>query len=533
MTHISIGEPMTDKRAGFAVCLLAVALMAVLSALSFQKSLTGDEALTVALARGDFKQMVDTVARESHVPGYHVLLWLWIRAFGAGLPVLRLFAFIPVGILVLAGCRSFPRYGYLVLATSPFLLHLAVEIRMYGLLALVGMGILLTLRSLAGRFTARGFAALAASCVAGVWTLHFAWLAVAASLAVLIRLKRPLHALILAVIVLASFSSWAPNMVSQFHRFSPGGESGEFQMFELASPTQRVLGAPLSIAGTLLRFAAGNGAFRFSLFSLGTLSPWVAAGFLLLALTLIPAFLGRRYPGFGGWLLLLFILVPVSFLRPSARHFSLAYPVFAAMVAAGISGEGSLRRFLRFSVPVLSLVMCVPFVTRSTLPQRCTFDRDFREAARVAGEAAQAGNGRLVAYLDTHSLLCVQYHLDEQGFSGVELIHPHMARHSSGWLIYFEPEDIVAFLLSDTDSLVGTWGTDFILLANDPRLARGPLFGTGNTLIGRGSDMIADVDLIECLEKRFILERIALPGSRGPLSLFRVTDSGEQQGSPL
>jgi len=531
MTRLSIGEPMTDKPAGFAVCLAAVALMAVLSALSFQKSLTGDEALTVALARGGFVQMVNTVARESHVPGYHVLLWLWIRAFGASLPVLRLFAFIPVGILVLAGCRNFPRYGYLVLATSPFLLHLAVELRMYGLMALAGMGILLILMRIARKFTTGGFVALAAFCVAGVWTLHFAWLAVAAALVVLFRLKRRLHALILAVTVLAAFSPWAPNMVRQFHRFSPGGESGEFQMFELASPAQRVLGAPFSMAGTLLRFAAGNGAFRFSLFSLGSLSPWVIAGFLLLGLTLWSALLGRRYPGFGGWLLLLFVLVPVSFLRPSARHFSLAYPVFAAMVAAGISGEGALRRVLRVSVPVLSLVMCVPFVTRSTLPQRCTFDRDFREAARIAGEAALSGNGSLVAYLDTHSLLCVRYHLDEQGLSEVELIHPHMERHASGWLIYFEPEDLVAYLLHNTDSLVCTWGTDFVLLANDPRLARGPLFGTGNTLIGRGSDMIADVDLMDCLERHFTFERISLPGSRGPLSLFRVTGSGEQQRS--
>lgn len=506
--------------------------MAVLSALSFQKSLTGDEALTVALARGGFTRMIDTVARESHVPGYHVLLWLWIRAFGADLPVLRLFAFIPVGILVLAGCRSFPRYGCLVLATSPFLLHLAVELRMYGLLALVGMCILLSLRVLAGSFTNRGFAGLAASCVAGVWTLHFAWLAVASALVFLLRLRRPLHALLLAVIVLASFSPWAPNMVRQYHRFSPEGESGDFQVFGLAGPTERVMGAPFSMAGTLLRFAAGNGAFRFSLFSLGELSPWVITGFILLGLSVLSAFFGRRYAGPEGWLLFLFILVPVSFLRPSARHFSLAYPVFAAMVAAGISGEGTFRRVLRVSVPVLSLAMCVPFIARSTLPQRCTFDRDFREAARIAGEAALSGNGRFVAYLDTYSLLCVRYHLDEQGFSGVELIHPHMEQYESGWLIYFEPEDIVAYLLSDTDSLVGTWGDEFILLANDPRLSRGPLFGTGNKLIGRGSDMIADLDLIDCLEKRFTLERLELPGSRGPLSLFRVTGSGEQQGSP-
>lgn len=513
---------MTDKPAGFLLCLAAVALMAILSALSFQKSLTGDEALTVALARGGFDRMVGTVARESHVPGYHVLLWLWIRAFGAGLPVLRLFAFIPVGVLVFAGCRRFPHYGYLVLATSPFLLHLAVELRMYGLLALVGVGILLALKGLAEIFTKRGFASLVLACVAGVWTLHFAWLAVAAALVVLVRLKRRLHALMLAVIVLAAFSPWAPNMVSQFHRFSPGGESGDFQMFELASPTQRVLGAPFSMAGTLLRFAAGNGAFRFSLFSIGSISIWVLLGFILFGMTIASAWLGRREAGPGALLLLILVLVPISFIRPSARHFSLAYPAFAAMVAAGLSGGGAFRRILRISIPVISLAMCIPFVTRSTLPQRCTFDRDFREAAFLAGTAAEAGNGRLVAYLDTHSLLGVLYHLEEQGFTELEVIHPHTARYDAGWLIYFEPDDLVSYLLHNTDSLVGEWGDEFILLANDPGLSRGPLFGGENLLVGRGSDMIADVDLMESIERQFTVDRIPLPGSRGPFSLFRV-----------
>lgn len=519
---------MTGRSAGYAVCLAAVTLMALLSALSYQKSLTGDEALTVTLARGPFASMVNTVARESHVPGYHLLLWLWVRAFGAGLPALRVFAFIPVGILVFAGCRSFPRYGFLVLATSPFLLHLAVELRMYGLLALVGIGILLTLKGLSRGFTTGRFLVLVSLCVAGVWTLHFAWLAVAASVAVLFRSGKRLHALLLAVAVVAAFSPWAPNMVRQFHRFSPWGESGDFQMFELAGPTQRIIGAPFSLAGTLLRFAAGNGAFRFNLFSMGALSPLAIAGFLLLGLMLGAALLGRRYPGLEGWLLLLFVMLPVSFLRPSARHFSLAYPVFAASVAAGLSGDGAFRRILRVTVPLLSLIMCLPFITRSTLPQRCTFDRDFRRAAFAAGSAAQAGNGTIVAYLDTHSLLGVLYHLEEQGFTGLEVIHPHSERFDSGWLIYFEPTETVSYLLHDTDSLVAGWGDEFLLLANDPTLSRGPLFGGANPLIGRGSDMIADVDLLECLEKRFRIERMPLPGSGGPFSLFHVSASGEK-----
>jgi hypothetical protein len=62
----------------------------------------------VTLARGPFVSMVNTVARESHVPGYHLLLWLWVRAFGAGLPALRCVCVHPGGLPCVRRCRSFP-----------------------------------------------------------------------------------------------------------------------------------------------------------------------------------------------------------------------------------------------------------------------------------------------------------------------------------------------------------------------------------------------------------------------------------------
>lgn len=514
---------MTVKQATSLKWILSVLSLAVLAGLSFSRSLTGDEALTVTLAGGSFGNLIRTMSLEIHVPGYHVLLWLWTRAFGNSLAALRVFAFLPVGFLVWMGRRHFPRHGFLVLGASPFLLHLAVELRMYGLMAAAGMGILISLRRLSEGFSRRGFLLLLFFCVAGVWTHHFAWPGVAAACVVLFRGGRKRESIILLLLTLLAFSPWVHNMGRQVHRFDPFGESADFELFQLASPAQRVLGAPFSMLGTLLRFSSGTAAFRFDLFSVKSFSPWAGAGLLLFILSVVSAWLGRKTVGPGAILILAFVLLPLSYLRPGARHFSLAYPVFAALVAAGLDGSGALRRLLRGAIPALSLVLCVPFVLRSTMPQRCTYDRDFREAALVAGTGASLGNGRLVLFLDNFSTMGVLYHLEDEGFSDLVVIHPHQQRFAEEWYIYTEHTDMVSYLLQNTDSLVQQWGAEFHLLANNPRLVRGPTFERMPGLIGIGTDMLADIDLMDCLERHFTVEMIPLPRSQGPFSLFHVS----------
>ena len=505
--------------------ILPVLIMGILAGLSVPKSLTGDEALTVTLCGGSFGTMINNVALESHVPGYHALLWLWIKLFGNSLFVLRLFAFLPVGLLLYIGCRHFNKYGILVLAFSPFLLLLGVELRMYGILALIGMYILVLLQKLAELFSVKTFILLLLVCIAGVWVHYFAWCGVAAAAFLLFFKKRKMYAVLLVVVSALAITPWLPNLMQQVERFSPGGESASVDLFQLATPAQRVMGVPFSMTGTLLRFASGNADFHFNLFSIRSMSLWTIAGLLLFAAAAFSAWKGRKTAGPGVFLLLLFVLVPLSFLRPTARHFALAYPAFAALVIAGLEGSGKVKQMLRVMIPALSILLCIPFILRTTLPQRCTFDRDFREAAIIAGTAAEEGSGELVVYLDTYSLLGILYHLEDEGFTSLTVTHSHEEKFSSGWYFYTKPMEILSCLMQDTDSLVQEWGDDFYLLANNPTEARGPLFGEGNLIVGRGSDTVADLDLMACLEKYYTVEKIPLPNSGGPFTLFHMTSS--------
>lgn len=503
--------------------ILPVLLMGILAAISVPKSLTGDESLTVTICRESFGTMVRNVSRESHIPGYHALLWSWIRLFGSSLPSLRIFAFLPVGFLIWMGSRHFRTHGFLVLGASPFLLHLAVELRMYGLMAAFGVLIVTQLQRSLKDYSLKNLVLLAAVCAGGIWVHYFVWCGVAAATAVLFLNKRRKASLVLLLVCAAVMIPWVSNLSGQIQRFSPAGESASVDLFQLATPAQRLMGVPFSIAGAFLRFAAGNSVFEFNLFSVRNASAWTAAGIILLLLSLFSVWRGRKSAGKGVIVLLLFVFLPLSLIRPTARHFSIAYFSYASLVIAGL-GKGDLAgKLLRAAIPVLSLLLCIPFITRTTMPQRCTFDRDYREAAVLAGSEAMREGIPLVVFLDTHSLMGIQYHLEDEGFAEAEVVHPHIERFSSGWYFYVDPSDLLGYLMQDTDSLVRTWGDDFLLLANDPVKARGPLYGDDNKIVGRGSDVVSDLDLFVCLERYYDLEEIPLPRSEGPLTLFHAT----------
>lgn len=503
--------------------ILPLLIMGILAAVSVPKSLTGDESLTVALCSESFGTMVRNISWESHVPGYHTLLWLWIRIFGNGLASLRIFAFLPVGFLVFAGSRHFRENGSLVLATSPFLLHLAVELRMYGMMAAIGMVMLILLQRLLKQHSARDFILLAIACVAGVWVHYFVWCGVVSVSAVLFHQKKKAASLIILLCCVLAMLPWFSSLSNQFQRFVTADESSSTELFQLATPAQRVMGAPFSMAGTLLRFSAGNAVFEFNLFSVRHLSLWTAAGLVLLALSLYSGWRGRKSAGKGVFVMLLLVFLPLSLIRPTARHFSIAYFSYASLVIAGLQLKDRRGKALRVTIPLLSLLLCIPFITRTTMPQRCTFDRDYREAAITAGSEAKERDIPLVVFLDTHSVSGLIYHLQDEGFAEVELIHPHQERFASGWYIYLDSESILAYLMQDTDSLVRTWGSDFLLLANDPTRTRGPLFGDENRIVGRGSDAVADLDLVISLERYYDLQEIPLSLSEGPLTLFHAT----------
>ncbi|MCK5785353.1 MAG: hypothetical protein KAH54_02200 [Candidatus Sabulitectum sp.] len=82
-------------------------------------------------------------------------------------------------------------------------------------------------------------------------------------------------------------------------------------------------------------------------------------------------------------------------------------------------------------------------------------------------------------------------------------------------------------LQRDTDSLVSHWVSlsddsgGFVPVADQPGIVPGRLFCSGdNRFTGLGSDVMADLGLIQSLENATVVREVELPEDPGPLSLF-------------
>jgi len=106
-----------------------------------------DEAFSVWLARQPVGEMLSWVVRiDQHPPLYYTLLHFWILLLGDGPATVRalsaLFSVLTIPVVYLLGRRLAPEHeqvgllAALLLAVSPFHVHLAQEARMYTLLAL-------------------------------------------------------------------------------------------------------------------------------------------------------------------------------------------------------------------------------------------------------------------------------------------------------------------------------------------------------------------------------------------------------------
>lgn len=136
-----------------------------------------DEALSVNIASLGPSEMLDALARDGHPPAYYLLLHAWMSVFGDGdLAVRALSGLLSVLSLPLAYAIGMRRGGsrtalaaLALTAMSPFMLHYAVETRMYSLVMLLVLaGWLLVEDLLAGRgrrWTGPAVAAVSAALV--------------------------------------------------------------------------------------------------------------------------------------------------------------------------------------------------------------------------------------------------------------------------------------------------------------------------------------------------------------------------------
>ncbi len=131
------------------VLVTAMALVLRLVRLDFQP-LWWDEGWSVYFAATDPGAMLRLTAVDIHPPLYYLLLHVWIELVGAGPVAVRLLSVLigvaTVPLLYLAGRRLFGREvglaAALLLAVSPFHVFYSQEVRMYGLVTLLGVAAL-------------------------------------------------------------------------------------------------------------------------------------------------------------------------------------------------------------------------------------------------------------------------------------------------------------------------------------------------------------------------------------------------------
>lgn len=502
----------------------------VFFALSWQKSFTGDEGLTVYLASGSYSHLLTNIGADFHVPGYYTGLWLVLHTFGSSMLVLRLFSLLLILLMVTLAIRHLSFPAALFLALSPFTLHLAIEIRMYAMLALLGLLLILAYRRYEKLQSRSSLAILILTLSACTWVHYFGWIGTAAVVSMFLLKRKWKYTLIVLLSVIVLFLPWTGNLVSR--TTSPDTENTQVaeNLPIHSSLQQRLKGMPLSMGGTALRFAGGTATFDFDQWGIRSIPPAGIAGMitgLFLLLLLVKGF--SRTDGICRSILL-WSFLGLSFIRPTARHFAVAFPAYMVIASAGLPSSGNKRKIIVILLGVFMLLLCIPFTLRSTIPQRCTFDRDYLQVSQLAMEESRMDSLPVIIFMDSYSVLGVKMHMDEEGFPENMVWHPHISFFQQGKCFYGDVWQGVSYLQQDTDSLVSHWiglsgsRRGFVLIANRPGTVPGRIFGTGeNRFIGLGSDVMADIDLMRALEHETSVREIDLPGDRGPLSLFVCT----------
>ena len=516
------------KYSGNSKVLLLLLPVILIFLLSWQKSVTGDEALSVEITSGNWTTVVSSISADNHVPGWYGYLSIWIELFGTSLLSLRLSSLFIVLILVFTATRQFKSESVLILAFSPFLMHLALEIRMYGLLSLCGLFLLLALREFRRTPGVRTAVLVGLAISAGTWVHHFAWLGLPAALTIMIAGKKWKETAIVAGVPIILYLPWLSRALQQWGVFGKAALSGVNAYLPSISMTSRLLGIPFSLGGTLLRFSSGTAIFNFGLFDIREGGVWLIAGIICSLLILILVFRGIDKKSRIAVSILLWTLLPLSLLRPSARHFVLAFPAFIALTGNGLEKMKSKWKPAVYATLVLLLSMSIPLILRPTIPQRCTFERDFREAAAVAATAAEENSIPIVVNLDLYSTLGVMYHIRDEWNADAVIYHPHGNLLNSRTMFYAEIEDALEYLMVNTDSLFNVIAEEnrdgFILIANNPSEARnhGRILGTDNQYIEGSSDIMADNDLIGMIMTHCLVKNLKLYNSSGPFSVFQV-----------
>jgi mannosyltransferase len=179
---------------GFLALLFVVAF--ALRALNLTaQSLWADEGNSVRLVERPLRFVIDAARADVHPPGYYLVLWGWAKLFGQGERAVRALSVVIglalVGVVYLLGHRLFGAraawLGAFCAAVSPFQVQYSQEVRMYILVAFLGISatyVFVRWLEAVGSGTSRSWrwgVLYAATIAAGLWT-HYSFPLVIAAL---------------------------------------------------------------------------------------------------------------------------------------------------------------------------------------------------------------------------------------------------------------------------------------------------------------------------------------------------------------
>lgn len=369
-----------------AVHLLCFGIIAVVSRIAFLgNSIRLDEAQSLWQTNHSYGALLEIVARDVHVPLYHVVLRTWRLALGADIGTARLLslafllACVPVFYLVARKVLTtrWALFAVVVFSCSPFLLWYGNEARMYSMLVFVTLVSQYFFLSVVTTDRALAWAGYAASAVVGIYVHYFfVFVLVTQGLFLLATWRRRprgsvVRLLGVALVVAAAFAPW-------FLYFRANGSAGG---------TRPSLPSPSSIdySNVYSQFVFG---FQSDAINTTVVSAWPLLVLAALASVRTGAKLDRASAylvaaAFGPVLLAFAVslLVTPFFL---SRYMIAALPAFLVLVVRFLSGlTKPVAGVLAAGLLVATVAGTVVQAGNPATPVR----EDYRTAARIAEEA--------------------------------------------------------------------------------------------------------------------------------------------------
>lgn len=336
------------------------------------RPLDGDEGVILLAANGSISQLLAVTARDVHPPLFHLLTSAVLAVGGLSALTLRLVSIVAGTLLVALGpalARRAQLSRWLVtglLATSPFLVYLSQDARMYSLVALLVAASWLTLTRLWEQPNNRRswvlFGVLSALLVL---THHLGWLVLGAELiATLVAAPRLFVAtrywIGAVALIIVAYLPLLPTTIRQVT-----GRLAE-QTITL-SATDRVV----ALVGALYRFTAGRTFLDLApsrLLALAHSEPLRLAGFLLTLSVLVLVGLGlvgllrRRERRLNGWIVFLAVCALVALAVASISDQAVRYLAFLAPFILLLLALGLERAWSRWWGRLFALALVITIV---------------------------------------------------------------------------------------------------------------------------------------------------------------------------